>query len=453
MTENELAQAKRAFVAGRKQQLRLSGYGGTVRLSARSGGILIETTRPSRRQRLISGDSRSGRLLAVEAAEQFLARLQKRPAARTPSVPPRPRRQAAILTSRDIWLAFLRRRMGPVPEDVLGWGRGEITTHLRSLTPQARALAGSVDHLNSVVQAARRLDRDGAVPLDADIESIQPGDLNRWVREQLAAGASPFTVSTYRDRLRAAVRAYIGEWPQRWGERLDATRGVVQIPTSHVQPPEVGDERVLPLRRAMQRLGYWQAAATSMIIDASARRVGSVSGEREGLHLDAPPLCAGDFRVRDGALWVTWRAAAQKGRAYGRGDVEEPAARQLELVYRWCTRYHPNPLGAEHPLIWSAADPTRAESYARLRTALEAAWLQAFGTRKPRGLAYHAYCRTTISVLTARVGRYRRVRQQTLRTAAHELDAAHAERRAQACATRADGGRPRGATPGDGAAR
>lgn len=470
MTEKELAQAKNAFVSGRRQKLRLGGYGGTVRLSAQSGGILIETTKPSRRQRLLPGDSRSVRRLAVEAAEQLLARVQKRPAVRRPSVPPPPRRQAGIVTPRDIWLSYLRRRMGPVPQDVFRWGKREISRHLKSLTPEARALAGSVDHLNSVVQAARRLDRDGAVRLDADIESVQPGDLNRWVQQQLAAGASPHTAETYRDRLRAAVRAYSSEWPQRWGDRTDPTQGVVHISTSRVRPPEVGEERVLPLRRALQRLGHWRAVATAMTIDASARRVGSVSGAREGLHLDAPPLCASDFRrARDGVLWVTWRAAAQKGEAYGRGDVEEPAARELELAYRWCTRYHPNPVGPEHPLIWSEADPTRAEPYDRLRSALDEGWRAAFGTPRPKGLGFHAYCRTTISVLSERLGtlatadfvgrseamvrRYRRVHQRTLRKAALELDAAHAERRAQACATRTEGRGPRDTTPGDGEGR
>src|SRR5690606_37469668 len=82
-----------------------------------------------------------------------------------------------------------------------------------------------------------------------------------------------------------------------------------------------------------------------------------------------------DFRrTEDGIVEVRWRAAAQKGKGYGRGDVVLPATRQLEVVYRWLTRFHPNPLGPEYPLIWAEDDPTQAEPYHRLRRELAKAW-------------------------------------------------------------------------------
>jgi hypothetical protein len=185
-----------------------------------------------------------------------------------------------------------------------------------------------------------------------------------------------------------------------------------------------------------------------MVAHATARRVASISGGREDLHLDAPPLCASDFRRSgyDGALEVVWRADAQKGRSFGRGDVAHPATRQLELVYRWLTRYHPNPLGPDHPLIWAEDDPSRPETYDRLSYELEGAWRAEFGEDKPTRLGWHGFCRTTITTLADTVGMltaaeytgrsvrmvertYKRARRETAHAAARLLDAVHRKHR------------------------
>jgi hypothetical protein len=184
-----------------------------------------------------------------------------------------------------------------------------------------------------------------------------------------------------------------------------------------------------------------------MIADATARRVGSISGGRVDLHLDAPPLCASDFRRSEGGvLEVIWRADAQKGRGFGRGDVAHPATRQLELVYRWLSRFHPNPVGAQYPLIWAEEDPSRPESYDRLSRELEEAWIEEFGEEKPKGLGWHAFCRTTITTLADEVGMlaaaeftgrsvrmiertYKRARRETAYAAARRLDEVRRGRR------------------------
>lgn len=449
LTDRQYRNARTAFINGDAERLRLGGYGGTITVRIVSDGVLIETTKPKRRQRKLSPNSRTIRETAVRAAEAALDRIRGMPSKRAVSASRRtPAKSAGVITPRDVWISYLRLRLGAIPEDeVLGWGRKDVAAFLRRLPPSARQAAPSVDYIYSIVLAARRLHADGAVPLDGEIEDIQPGDLRDWATAELSRGASPHTVKTYLKRVRTVVRHYMAAWPNQWGDRQDPTLGVEKIRTAHVKPEEIGEERAAVILAALRARGAWRAFATAMIAHATARRVASISGARDGLHLDAPPLCASDFvRRDDGTLEVIWRAPAQKGNAYGRGDVAHPATRQLELVYRWLCRYHPNPAGPEYPLIWSEQDPTRAESYDRLSAELEAAWRDAFGEEKPRGLGWHAFCRTTITTLADEIGvlataqytgrsvrmverTYRRARRETALAAARRLDQVRRERR------------------------
>lgn len=412
-----------AFIAGQLDNLRIGGYGGTITVRVVQDGVLIRTSRPKRRQRLLRPNSRSVREAAVQAAEEALERLRGGRQHRTDAIPRRKAGPAGVITPRDVWLAYLRLRLGAIPEDeILGWGRKDVVAYMRRLPPTVRAGAPSPAYMYSVVQAARRLDRDGVVPLDANLADIQPGDLEQWASTQLTAGVSPHTVNTYLARFTTAVKTFKEKYPRQWGDLLDPTRGIAKISTSGVQPPEIGEERARMLIHRLQRRGAWRAAAAALVALGSGRRIGSISGARVEIHLDAPPLCAADFRwTEKGELEVRWRAAAQKGNAYGRGDVVLPATKHLELAYRWLTKYHPNPLGPEYPLIWSEEDPTRAEPYHRLRRELAAAWREEFGEPKPRGLCWHSFCRTTISTIadlkgTLAAGEYTGRTQRTVET-------------------------------------
>lgn len=448
MTDKESRDARRAFINGEKVKLRLGGYGGTITVRIVVDGVMISTTKPKRRQMTLTPNSRAIRESAVRAAEAALDRLRGLPSKRRVRVaPPKPAR-TGLITPRDVWVSYLRLRLGAIPEEeVLGWGRKDVAAFLRRLPPSARRAALSSSYVYSVIQAARRLDRDGAVPLDGDLEDIQPGDLDAWVVAQLAAGASAHTVQTYRARFQNVIRSYRSKWPHEWGDRIDPTCGVTRISTGHIRPPEIGEEHAARIMARFRARGAWRALATAMVADATARRVASISGARVDLHLDADPLCAADFRrSAGGTLEVVWRADAQKGRGFGRGDVAHPATRQLELVYRWLSRYHPNPLGPEHPLIWAEADPSRAESYDRLTRELEEAWLEEFGEDKPKGLGWHAFCRTTITTLADTVGMlataeytgrslrmiertYKRARRETAHAVARRLDEVRSGRR------------------------
>lgn len=448
MANREYRETRRAFINGDVNRLRLGGYGGTINVLVVADGVMISTTKPTRRQKKLTPNSRATREAAVMAAEAALDRIHSVPARRDVKIPPRVPTRVGLITPRDVWISYLRLRVGAIPEDeVLGWSREDVAAFLKLLPPSARRAALSSSYIYSVVQAARRLHDDGVVPLDGDLEDIQPGDLDAWAISMLTAGASPHTVRTYMARFQNVIRTYKSKWPHEWGDRIDPTCGVNRISTGHIRPPEIGEERAARIMARLRFRGAWRALATALIADATARRVASISGGRVDLHLDAAPLCAADFRQSaDGTLEVVWRADAQKGHGFGRGDVAHPASRQLELVYRWLIRFHPNPLGPEFPLIWAEEDPSRPESYDRLSRELEEAWLEEFGEEKPRGLGWHAFCRTTITTLADGVGMltaaeftgrsvrmiertYKRARRETARDAAQHLDKVRRGRR------------------------
>ena len=257
-----------------------------------------------------------------------------------------------------------------------------------------------MDSIDTIIQAARRMDRDGVAKLDSDVAAIQPGHLIRWMKGQLGAEASPHTLTTYFRRFRTAIRMYRRAWPDQWADRRDPTENVSPPSTTHVAPPEIGEENAARLHDTLRRRGEWRTLATALIALESGRRVGAIAADRPGLHIDAPPLCGRDFAVSPaGILEVTWRANAQKGRSYGAGNVVVPCTRRLAAVRRWLARYHANPLGANHPLIWDEDDPTRAAKYDSLNRAFTKAWAATFKKKKERGLSFHGYCRTVVTTV------------------------------------------------------
>jgi len=311
-----------------------------------------------------------------------------------------------ILTPRDIWLALLSSKLQPLPQDILDWGRSELVEHYRKLDAESRAALPSVDTINNILTAARALDRRGVIPLDCDFDALEAGAITGKLQAWVLEGYSAETVATYWRRFRWAVLEFQRLWPRRWSKRTDET-AAVRIPKRHRgrKPREMGEDRMVALLSQLLNDGEWRAAAALMVARASGRRIGAIAGHRPGLHLDAPPLTAADFtRDTNGRLLVRWRAEVAKGGGYGRGDEVQVAPRELAVVYRWLTRYHPNPLGPTYPLIWDADDPAVAASYDSLTSALSAAWQRAFGEPKPRGVAWHAVIRTTVTTIAEEEG-------------------------------------------------
>ena len=391
------------FLESKRSSLRLGGYRGTVHVEVVGGQVRVRSTQPTRRQKVIGPDSRDMRELAVAVAEQILAAFRaKRGAATTSAV--RFTYGPTLLTPRQVWAAYLKSLLGGLPEGILEWGQRDLRQHYLALGQHGRRAVPSYDSIWAILVAARRLDRDGAVPLDGDLDAIQPGDLTRYLRAQVTRGASPHTMRSYFARLRSAVRFFQKQFPDVWAGRRDPTQGVSPPSTRGVEPPEIGEERAIALIRQLRRDGEWRAAAAAIIALASGRRIGAICGRREGKQLDHPPLTALDFSRTENGLEVIWRAAAAKGEAFGQGDEVQICTRRMAACYRWLRRCHPNPAGPEHPLIWDEANPTKAAAYDGLRRAFDRAWRRAFGEDKPAGLSWHSFCRTTITTISDELG-------------------------------------------------
>jgi hypothetical protein len=408
MAKTDFEKEKQAFVAGKANSLRLGGYGGTVHVRALNGVVRMEVSKPRRKQRNLGPDSKRLRAEAVETAEAFLHRLQGTAPSR-----PKPARAAedtvgAPLLVYHIWQHRLQSVLPGTPEEaLLEWKRKDLAAHYRSLPTNVRAQAKAEDTARGIMDSARRLNNTRALPFEAEYDALEPENLNRHVRGLLAAGRSAHTAKSDVGRFGTAIREYARARPKRWGrDRFDVTQGVGKITTAHIQPDEVGEENAQRLISRLRAMGFWRTEAAARVALGSARRVGAISGGRSGLHEENPPLTALDFREEEdgGGLQVCWRAEVQKGRSFGRGDVEQPATVGLEETYRWLVSDHPNPLGPEHPLIWDEKDPTRPAPYYGLRYEFTLAWKAEFGEERPKGLLWHSFCYTTITTLVDEVG-------------------------------------------------
>jgi hypothetical protein len=394
-----MGDARTEWLAGDVDSLRLGGYGGVVHLEITSSGGVRVRVPSTRRQKKLGRDTPGTRRLALTVADGIVDRRAggKRAAARQ-----RPSKTLpGILTPRDIWLGLLRPHFTRLPHDILEWGRADLDRYYASLDAEGRASIPTTDTLNNILVAARALDRRGVVPLDCDFFALRTanmtGQLTAWVLE----GTKASTVATYWRRFRWAVLEHQDQRPQHWQRRMDPTTAVKRPKRRGGNATEVQELSDVRLLRQLRADGEWQATAAFMVIAASGRRIGAVAGHRAGLHMDAPPLTANDFaRDTGGKLRVTWRADVSKGANYGRGDEVQLCPRQLQVVFRWLTRCHPNPKGAAHPLIWDEQDPTRAASYDALTRAFATAWERAFGKPKPAGVAWHAVIRETVTTLT-----------------------------------------------------
>jgi len=388
-----------AFLNGNHDQIRFGGYGGTITVVADTHGVVVRTTKPKRRQKDLGPNTAETRALAVAVAKRMLDKMP--PSARAITLAPQPTgARLPELTPRKIWLTLLRSLLSSkIGEDVLEWGNPAIAEFLAGLTPAARKQVPSFDYIRTLLQAMRRLHRDGVVRLDMDFDRIETGALNQWALDAMTGGHSPHTVSTYLRRFRTAVVNFKKNYPSRWKGRTDPTENLRRINTRHIKPPELSEEEALALIEKLLELGSWQAAGTAMVALSSGRRVGAISGGRRGMHIDAPPLRADDVTTgEDGRREVTWRADVQKGKAYGRGDVDQVAPQLLVNALDWLTQEHPNPLGPQYPLIWDEKDPTRPASYSAISRAFNKAWLAIHGT-KERGTSWHSFCRTVVTTV------------------------------------------------------
>lgn len=446
-TKNATDRAKQDFIRGRTNRWSTGGYGATVHVWAEGGELRIRWTRPTRHQRTcFHADTRELRQelvdIAVELAEEIRSREDPRKSR------PRPAR----ITWRDVWLTYIRDRWPQIPDSVISGGRAEAREYYRSLAAlpeEVRSRIPSPRTLLSVIQVMNRVSTYEKYRLDRCVDEAQPADWQLytiWRMSQRVPNRDGHyqagTVETDRRKLRAAIQHCMKGRPQWWGGRPDPLAGVKMVKSeAKVAPPELGEETAQLLMTEMRKnlRGTWRAYASLGIGMETGRRISEIGPDTLGFGTET--LCLSDFhRGEDGRLYVTFRASVLKARNFGRGDLMIPATRGLEVIVRWLTRYHPNPLGPDAPLIWTKSDPSRPVSYAAVSHTFSEAWRATHdGQDPPKGLRFHGVCRTVITTLVDSIGSaqtagfvgrtvatvdniYKRIRPETQIAAADTLD-------------------------------
>lgn len=430
--------ARDAFLLGVSDRYTLGERSELVHAEVRRGRVRVRRT-GTRRQRTLGPDTPDHRRTAVRVAEALHEHLAERSEAATGA-------DVDGIRVRDVWLKYLHERVPDLPSGVLSWGRKSLAGHYAKLTPQARALAPSVDSSYIIIQAARRMNRSGAAPWDARMADLEPGHVNRHATRLANRGLSPHTASTDLGRWKSALRFCRKAFPKWWGDLGRPDEGLEPVPTAHIKPDEIGEGKAARLIDALHRSGSWRAWAAALIASESGRRIGAIGARRVGLHMDDAPLTADDFKEEAGALYVTWRAGPSKGGGYNRGDQTVPCTQAMAQMYRWIQAHQPNPMGPSHPLLWSPEDPRRAVSYEALTAALDGAWRRAFGEPRPRGVAWHALIRGMVTTIThlldeisaaeysgrsreVLVRKYKRIRDEHQREVVAALDGARGRAR------------------------
>lgn len=391
------------FVAGKSGRLRFGGYGDTVKVLRKDGVVVVEALQPKRKQKTVGPDGPETRRLAVAVARGVYQNLPwggaRSMALRTPVASPQG------LTVGDIWKGFFRFKLPGAPDDVLEWGPRRILEYYADRSPAARKQLDSSDYIASNLTAARHLHREAVAPFHHLIDSVTETDLIDWRIKVLDRGLRERTVHTYQRRFEVAIRTFARKYPDLWEGHRDPTGTLDAVTITEAPPAEITDDQALALFDAFLELGEWRGLAAALIAFSSGRRIGEIAAKRSGKHLDDLPLRAADFEIEpEERPKVVWRAGPRKKRGFGRGDVMQDAPSLLSATVEWLVREHPNPAGPEYPLIWNADDPTQAETYDRLSAQLTRAWKHAFHEERPTGVAWHGYCRGTITTIVSRLG-------------------------------------------------
>jgi hypothetical protein len=398
--------SRQEFVDGKVDRWEAGVRGYSLRCYAEDGRLKLRWTQPRRRQMTaFEEDTREYRQILTLEAKRDVTEWQAGETSEAPAravEPPRadPSLRDAAPTVQDVWLRFIQDRWPGISASVIFGGRVEVRAYYTRMSPQQREAAPSPSYLLSTIQAMQRVtayERFAPNRLVEKIEPIHWTDYTHW-RISQSRPHTHQTIATDFTRFHTALRHCRTQRRKWWGGLGDPLEGARVIRTD-ADVAEIPEENCLMLIRELRRSipKGWRAYAAVVIAHASGRRIGAIGSDRLGF--DACGLRASDFTSIDGRVWVTWRAEEAKGKGYGQGDQQIPATRALAVVYRWLRRCHPNPLGPDHPLLWSPQDPSRPVSYAGLNRALTGAWTRVFGEKRPRGVAFHAFCRTVATTV------------------------------------------------------
>jgi hypothetical protein len=382
------------FEAGKVDGWTAGEYGHTARVFAARGKLKIRHQDPSsRRQRqrtLFAADSRELRKKAAAVAVALSERLRAGAAvqAEAQAEPAR----AATLTTRELCLLYMQ-RVPRFEERLLGSTKHEIEAWYDQLPASVRESANlpAFATIWSDVYAFRRLWQHDSLAPGRRLLDLEPADANQYFNDYVGGGGSPRTAVADLDKLSCAIRYVIVNHRRTVGLLYNPIEGR-KVDRTKADVPAYTTEEVRRLREAAPALaatGEWQVLVAGGIA-ASGRRLGTILG-----------LSASDHDLEAGT--VRFRAEFAKGKNYGRGDDVRPMTAVHRRAVEWAINHHPNPLGADAPLLWRTRDPSRAVPQPTVW-----AQLQRLETRAKvphlAGRAWHSFRRMMATILADEIG-------------------------------------------------
>lgn len=385
------------FEAGKVEAYRAGEHGHSVRLFAEAGKLKLRLRNPKtgRKQTitLFEADSPALRAMAAKVAEERAEKLRQGAAA---AVERAQAKSPEEVTIYDVALLYLRRAPG-FPEAILS---GEPTTYGRGVSSQVTAwydaLPQSVKDNPTVpkpktlwadVYHFLRLFKDPRFARERAVLSLEPADATTYVASAELEGRNPRTCVNETDRLSCAIRYVMTQHRKSVGLPYNPLEGRI-VDRTPAEIDAYSDEEQAQLLTTIERAKYrkgggkWQLRVI-LGVASSGRRIGAILGLR-----------ASDHDLEAGT--VVWRAEEAKGEAYNQGDVVLPMTPLHRAAVEWALEHHPNPRGADAPLLWQKKNPEKAipQSTAdRYLKELETA----AGVPHVDRRAFHGFCRMAIT--------------------------------------------------------
>lgn len=399
MTPRKARESRENFEQGKAIGWTAGAYGHTARVFVERGKIKIRHQKPSggKRQRtLFVADTpalrKKATAVAVSVSEKLRARLQHQ--AEQEAKP------AEEVTIYDVVLLYLRRAPG-FPEEILSGGptqygkgiSGQVNTWYRALPASVRqsATTPKAKTLWTDCYAFFRLWRDPRFARTRRVMDLEPGDATAYAAEAPSAEVMRTRVNDT-DRLSCAIRYVLQQHRKSVGIPYNPIEGrIVDRSKADIDAyePEERDRMLAALRKGEPGPSSWQIR---FIFGAasSGRRISSILA-----------LTAADHDLEAGT--VTWRAEAAKGEGYGRGDETLPMTDLHRQALEWVLEHHPNPLGPEAPIVYTADEPgapVKAPLADKQLKRLEAK----AGVPHVPGRAFHGFCRLAITTAAEMFG-------------------------------------------------
>ena len=388
--------AREKFEAGSLDAWSAGDWGAVVRVFAEKGKLKIRHQKPGTKKptqkTLFAHDTPELRRKATAVAVKVSERL------RAGEIEPAPKPQeqkAEEITVRGVCLLYMRRFPG-FTEKLFAMTKHELEQWYDALPRAVRdaETTPAFATLFSDVYAFRRLWTDDRFRADRRVLDLEPAEANAYAAEYIASGGSPRTCAADLDKLSCAIRYVIMNHRRTVGlainpiEGRKVDRSKAKIP-AYTKPEVVKMRAKAPELAARDHRPIWQVFVAGGIA-SSGRRLGSIVG-----------LTANDHDFRRGT--VTWRAQVAKGGNYGRGDEVRPMTALHRSMVEWAIKHYPNPLGADHPLLWKQRNP---ELPVPESTIWKQLWIleEASGVPHLDGRAWHSFRRMMATLLADEVG-------------------------------------------------